>query len=60
VLLTSEEIDRLTSGSSAPRACADLWAEAEERAAARVEAEQRMEHWELLPPGALEYRQVYA
>lgn len=59
VLLTDEEFARLKAHPWIPVACETLWAEAEEKAAARIEAERRMENWEMLPPSVLEYRQVY-
>ncbi|MBG7704888.1 hypothetical protein HCJ76_44205 [Streptomyces sp. MC1] len=59
VLLTPEEFALLKADPRVPRACETLWAEAEDKAAARIEAEQRFERWEMLAPGALEHRQVY-
>jgi hypothetical protein len=60
VLLTSEEIVRLQANAPVYRSGADLWAEVEERAAARIEAEGRLDWWEELSPEELNWRQVYA
>jgi hypothetical protein len=59
VLLTSQEIAALQAVAPAYRSGEDLWTEVEERAAARIEAEGRLDWWEVLASEELHSRQVY-
>lgn len=56
VLLTSEEFDALLENSHPVVAGETLWAQAEEAAEYRIEAENRRGSWEYLPPAPPEPR----
>jgi hypothetical protein len=56
VLLTREEIDALLENSHPVVACETLWAQAEEAAEHRIEAEGRRDSWEYWPPALPEPR----
>ncbi|MFE2693702.1 hypothetical protein [Streptomyces mirabilis] len=56
VRLTSEEIAALVENSHPTVACETLWAQAEEAADYRIEAESRIDSWEYWPPAAPEPR----